>query len=174
MKDKVVRKYNSSSIIPSNDEPIIPSNILISHSQSLCSTSSSFSAATGSISNSSFNQQPSIVSNSSYNQQSSAAAQTELTSSNNNPSFVSSNDSTSFVLPLPIQPTILDDDTPLPLNTTSYVELQPCPFNLTLPPSPPKQTVLVDKEKTKSRRNSMDTCKISLVSRYLHFVIEQS
>jgi len=148
MKDKVVRKHNSSSITPSNDEHTIPSNILISHSQSI---SSSLSASTISISSSSFNQQ------------SSTASQTAFISSNINPSFVSSNEAISLTLPLPVQQVLIDDDTPLPLHAASYVDLQSCPINLTLPSSPPKRTSLVDEEETKNSSNSIDTCKISLV-----------
>ncbi|CAF3852606.1 unnamed protein product [Rotaria sp. Silwood1] len=134
MKDKVIRKSNSSSITISSYEHTIPSNFLISHSQSISSTYSSFSA--------------SELSNSSRNQQSPTHLQTLLVSPNDDRSIVSSNESISLTLPVSIQPTTFDDDIPLPLDSTSYMDLQPCPIDVTCQSSLPPGTCLIDKEET--------------------------
>ena len=85
-------------------------------------------------------------------------------SSNNNPSLTSYNESSSFISPEPVQQTMIDDDISLPLDTTSYVDLQPRLFNLILQSSSLQQTSLTEEEETdKIRRDFMDTCKISRV-----------
>ena len=59
---------------------------------------------------------------------------------------------------------MIHDDTSLPLDTNSYVDLQPRSFNLIPQPPSSQQTSLTEEEKIdKNRRDFMDTCKISRV-----------
>jgi hypothetical protein len=128
----------------SDDENVIPSNILISPSQSINSTFTNSSSST--LSNSSVNQQqpPAILS---------LSNNSTFVSSNNNSLVVSSNEPTSYSLTVPIQQTKIDYDMSLPLDTTSYVQRQSS--------SPPQQTSLIEKEETnKNRRDSIDICRI--------------
>jgi hypothetical protein len=152
----------------SNDENVIPSNILISPSQSINSTFTNSSSST--LSNSSVNQQnpPAILQTSFV----SLSKNSTFVSSNNNSSIISSNNnyplavsssgSTSSSLPAPIQQTTIDYDMSLPLDTTSYVQRQPCPLSPIAQSSSPHQTSLIEeKEETnKNRRDSTDICRI--------------
>ncbi|CAF2064512.1 unnamed protein product [Rotaria magnacalcarata] len=138
MKNKVVQNRNSSSVKISTDEDLIPSNFIISNSQSTPSTHSSFSSSE--LLNSSLNQQPQIN------------LQTSFVSSNDGRLFVSSNESTSLILPLPIQPTTFDD-IPSPMNTTSYIDLQSS--------SPPRTCLIEKEENNKNYRNATDKLSMS-------------
>jgi hypothetical protein len=175
MKDKVVRKRQTHSSKTSNDEHIIPSNLLISPSQSINSTSSS-SASTFLTSSINHQQQPpttlqtalvSLTSNSTFvssNNNSSFISSnnnSSFISSNNNPLHVSPNGPAIFSLPTPVQQTIINDDIPLLLDTASYVDPQPASSSVIAQSSSPQQTNLIEKKETnKNRQDSMDTCRI--------------
>ncbi|CAF1431536.1 unnamed protein product [Rotaria magnacalcarata] len=90
--------------------------------------------------------------NSSLNQQPQINLQTSFVSSNDGRLFVSSNESTSLILPLPIQPTTFDD-IPSPMNTTSYIDLQSS--------SPPRTCLIEKEENNKNYRNATDKLSMS-------------
>ncbi|CAF4207862.1 unnamed protein product [Rotaria magnacalcarata] len=90
--------------------------------------------------------------NSSLNQQPQINLQTSFVSSNDDRLFVSSNESTSLILPLPIQPTTFDD-IPSPMNTTSYIDLQSS--------SPPRTCLIEKEENNKNYRNATDKLSMS-------------
>ncbi|CAF1569444.1 unnamed protein product [Adineta steineri] len=190
MKEKVVRKYNTSSNATSNDdENKIPSNFLISPPRSINSTScNSFPlSSSNSFPLSSSNSFPSTTSTSSNSfpstcsnccikqqqqQQSPTTSQSVLVSltnnstfvsSNNNPSFVTSNQSVTYNSPAPVNQTIVDGNIVLPSDITSYIDLQQHSFSLIsqIPSStPPQQTTLIDEEE--KDKNGRDSMNTSL------------
>ena len=94
----------------------------------------------------------------------SAAYNSSSISPNNDPSLISYNKSTSYIFPAPLQPTVIVDDASLPLDTTTFVNLQPCPFDLVPESSLPQQTSVTREAKSHPiHQDFIDTRKISPV-----------